>query len=114
MEQEDSELSGAFPKRGTNLLTLYDPRPALVKIIGGYVCVWLVSPGLVAKGLKAEVPKQNCKTFIPLFDNVPLGDASNPQRPLQTVIPDGQGVGPPNTSTRNEIAGRRVYRGVRF
>lgn len=33
IEQEDRELSGAFPKRGTNLLTLYDPRAALVKII---------------------------------------------------------------------------------
>lgn len=32
MEQKDSELSGAFPKRGS-LLTLYDPRAAMMKTV---------------------------------------------------------------------------------
>ena len=64
-----------------------------------------------SQGFKSWSPQTKLQNLHISVWQCPLGDASNHQRPPQTGIPDGQGVGPPNTSTRNKTAGRRVHRG---
>lgn len=75
---EVSELSGAFPKRGS-LLTLYDPRAALIKTLFFLVIYLTRSSSKIRMGLKPEVPKQNFIQPSHLYLRSPLGRCGWPQ-----------------------------------
>lgn len=70
---EVSELSGAFPKRGS-LLTLYDPRTALIKTLFFPPVIYLTrSSSKISMGLKPEALKQNFIHPSHLYLRSPLG-----------------------------------------